>query len=105
VSDIKVTPPEPPRPAADPTQRLPRRTSVSRHGAISRELTKYSNYKTWAEKARGAFAADGERRQPLAPLRRPLIPRVERIAQLLDELEDFVSLVRHQLGLWPTRNR
>jgi hypothetical protein len=30
---------------------------------------------------------------------------VERIVQLLDELEDFVSLVRHQLGLWPTRNR
>jgi len=26
---------------------------------------------------------------------------VERIVQLLDELEDFVSLVRHQLGLWP----
>ena len=31
---------------------------MSRHGAISRELTKYSSYKTWAEKARGAFAAD-----------------------------------------------
>ena len=62
MSDIKVTPPEPrdrngPEPAAP---RLPRRTSVSRHGAISRELTKYANYKTWAEKARGAFAADGE---------------------------------------------
>ncbi len=60
MTDIKVTPPEAPRPAADPTPRLPRRTSVSRHGAISRELTKYSNYKTWAEKARGAFAADPE---------------------------------------------
>jgi hypothetical protein len=33
---------------------------VSRHGAISRELTKYSNYKTWAEKARGAFATEAE---------------------------------------------
>jgi hypothetical protein len=33
---------------------------VSRHGAISRELTKYSSYKTWAEKARGAFAVEGE---------------------------------------------
>lgn len=33
---------------------------MSRHGAISRELTKYSNYKSWAEKARGAFAADPE---------------------------------------------
>ena len=32
-------------------------------------------------------------------------PAVERIVQLLDELEDFVSLVRHQLGLWPDRNR
>jgi hypothetical protein len=30
---------------------------------------------------------------------------VERIVQLLDELEDIVSLVRHQLGLWPPRNR
>lgn len=61
MSDIKVTPPEPrERGAGDPAPRLPRRTSVSRHGAISRELTKYSNYKTWAEKARGAFAVDGE---------------------------------------------
>jgi hypothetical protein len=58
VSDIKVTPPDPQRPAADPAARLPRRTSASRHGAIARELTKYSNYKSWAEKARGAFAAD-----------------------------------------------
>jgi hypothetical protein len=61
VSDIKVTPPEPrDRSGAEPAPRLPRRTPVSRHGAISRELTKYSNYKTWAEKARGAFTADGD---------------------------------------------
>lgn len=61
MSDIKVTPPEPgERNAPETAPRLPRRTSVSRHGAISRELTKYANYKTWAEKARGAFAADGE---------------------------------------------
>jgi hypothetical protein len=61
VSDIKVTPPEPrDRNGTEPTPRLPRRVAVSRHGAISRELTKYSNYKTWAEKARGAFAADAE---------------------------------------------
>ena len=26
---------------------------------------------------------------------------MERLAQLLDELEDIVSLLRHQLGLWP----
>jgi hypothetical protein len=26
---------------------------------------------------------------------------MERIVQLLDELEDFVSLLRHQLGLFP----
>jgi hypothetical protein len=31
---------------------------VSRHGAISRELTKYASYKTWTEKVRGAFAAE-----------------------------------------------
>ncbi len=49
------------RTGAEPAPRLPRRGAVvSRHGAISRELTKYSNYKTWAEKARGAFAADPE---------------------------------------------
>jgi hypothetical protein len=58
VSDIKVTPPGAPRPAADPAPRLPRRPPVSRHGAISRELTKYSSYKSWAEKARNAFAPD-----------------------------------------------
>ncbi len=62
MSDIKVTPADGrERSAAEPAApRLPRRTSVSRHGAISRELTKYSNYKTWAEKARGAFAADAD---------------------------------------------
>jgi hypothetical protein len=61
VSDIKVTPPEGrDRAGAEPAPRLPRRTSVSRHGAISRELTKYSNYKSWVEKARGAFAAEGD---------------------------------------------
>lgn len=61
MSDIKVTPGEGrDRGATEPTPRLPRRTAVSRHGAISRELTKYSNYKIWAEKARGAFAADAD---------------------------------------------
>jgi hypothetical protein len=61
VSDIKVTPPDGrDRNGTEPAPRLPRRGPVSRHGAISRELTKYSNYKTWAEKARGAFAAEGE---------------------------------------------
>ena len=28
-------------------------------------------------------------------------PPVERIAQLFDEIEDFVSMLRQQLGLWP----
>ncbi len=61
MSDIKVTPPDGrDRGGTEPSPRLPRRGPVSRHGAISRELTKYSNYKTWAEKARGAFAAEGE---------------------------------------------
>lgn len=49
------------RTGSEPAPRLPRRGAVvSRHGAISRELTKYSNYKTWAEKVRGAFAADAD---------------------------------------------
>jgi hypothetical protein len=61
VSDIKVTPPDPrERGSPEPASRLPRRTSVSRHGAISRDLTKYASYKSWAEKARSAFAADGD---------------------------------------------
>ncbi|MGH8252201.1 MAG: hypothetical protein ACREVI_16165 [Steroidobacteraceae bacterium] len=47
------------RTAAEPAPRLPRRSAAtSRHGAISRELTKYSSYKIWADKVRGAFAAD-----------------------------------------------
>jgi hypothetical protein len=59
VSDIKVTPPDGrERNGSEPAPRLPRRTSASRHGAIARELTKYSNYKSWAEKVRGSFAAD-----------------------------------------------
>ncbi len=59
MSDIKVTPGDGrDRPASEPAPRLPRRTALSRHGAISRELTKYSNYKTWAEKARSAFATE-----------------------------------------------
>jgi hypothetical protein len=60
VSEIKITPPDGrDRGGAEtPAPRLPRRGPPSRHGAISRELTKYSSYKTWAEKARGAFAPD-----------------------------------------------
>ena len=27
--------------------------------------------------------------------------RMERLVQLLDELEDFLSLLRHQFGLFP----
>ncbi len=61
MSEIKVTPADGrERGASEPTPRLPKRPPVSRHGAISRELTKYSSYKTWADKVRGAFAADGD---------------------------------------------
>ncbi len=36
--------------------RVPRRGAVvSRHGTISRELTKYSSYKSWADKVRTAW--------------------------------------------------
>jgi len=35
--------------------RAPRRVPVSRHGTISRELMKYSNYKSWADKVRTAW--------------------------------------------------
>jgi hypothetical protein len=44
-------------------------------------------------------------RAPTAPTIRG-VPRiaeatVERIAQLFDEIEDFLSVLRQQLGLWP----
>ena len=47
--------------------RVPRRgAAVSRHGTISRELTKYSNYKTWADKVRTAWRIEnGE--EPVDP--------------------------------------
>lgn len=49
--------------------RVPRRgAAVSRHGTISRELTKYSNYKSWADKVRSAWRAeDGEEPTDPAP--------------------------------------
>ena len=48
------------RGGAEPAPRVPRRGTASRHGAIARELTKYSNYKTWADKVRGAFGPDAD---------------------------------------------
>jgi hypothetical protein len=47
--------------------RVPRRGAVvSRHGTISRELTKYSNYKNWADKVRSAWRSEnGE--EPVEP--------------------------------------
>lgn len=49
--------------------RVPRRgAAVSRHGTISRELTKYSNYKTWADKVRTAWRSEnGEEPAEPAP--------------------------------------
>jgi hypothetical protein len=53
LSDIK------PDRLSDTSTRLRRpAVPVSRHGAISRELMKYANYKSWAEKVRGTFAAE-----------------------------------------------
>jgi len=53
LSDIK------PDRLSDTSTRLRRPAiPVSRHGAISRELTKYASYKSWAEKVRGAFTAE-----------------------------------------------
>ena len=44
-----------PEPAPRPSRRG---GAASRHGAIARELTKYANYKNWANKMRGSFAPD-----------------------------------------------
>ena len=61
MSDIKVTPPEPrDRNGTEPAPRLPRRAADGRHGAERRELTKDAKYQNCAQKAHGAFAADGE---------------------------------------------
>ena len=71
MSDIKVNPPAPrERAAGEATPRLPRRPSVSRHGAISRELTKYASYKSWAEKVRGAFDTESPSAAAGTPARR-----------------------------------
>ena len=55
------------RGAPDAPPRAPRRGApVSRHGTISRELMKYSNYKTWADKVRSTWRNDsGE--EPVEP--------------------------------------
>jgi hypothetical protein len=63
VTDIKLSASDnrADRTGSEPVPRLPRRGAVvSRHGAISRELTKYANYKNWAEKVRGVFATDAD---------------------------------------------
>ena len=52
----------------DAPPRVPRRGAVvSRHGTISRELTKYSNYKSWADKVRSSWRSEnGE--EPVEPV-------------------------------------
>ena len=47
------------RGGTDAPPRAPRRGAVvSRHGTISRDLTKYSNYKSWADKVRTAWRSE-----------------------------------------------
>ena len=55
------------RSGADAPPRVPRRGAVvSRHGTISRDLIKYSNYKSWADKVRSAWRSEnGE--EPVEP--------------------------------------
>ena len=55
------------RGGADAPPRVPRRGAVvSRHGTISRDLIKYSNYKSWADKVRSAWRSEnGE--EPVEP--------------------------------------
>jgi hypothetical protein len=56
------------RGSAEVPPRVPRRAAVSRHGTISRELTKYSNYKSWADKVRTAWRVEnGEEPAEPAP--------------------------------------
>mgnify|MGYP001356897387 CR=1 FL=1 len=55
------------RGGTDAPPRAPRRGAVvSRHGTISRELTKYASYKSWADKVRTAWRSEnGE--EPVEP--------------------------------------
>jgi hypothetical protein len=64
VSDIKLSAGDGRNERGEAAPRAPRRPPVSRHGAISRELTKYASYKSWADKVRGAFAAEDEANGP-----------------------------------------
>lgn len=53
------------RGGAEAPLRVPRRNgAVSRHGAISRELTKYSNYKLWADKVRTSWRSESGEMPP-----------------------------------------
>lgn len=60
MSDVKLSAGDGRNERGEAGTRPPRRPPVSRHGAISRELTKYASYKSWADKVRGAFAAEDE---------------------------------------------
>ena len=56
------------RGGAEAPPRAPRRgAAVSRHGTISRELTKYSNYKSWADKVRTAWRSENGEELPEPP--------------------------------------
>jgi len=57
------------RGGAEVPPRVPRRgAAVSRHGTISRELTKYANYKSWADKVRSTWRSEkGEEPDDPAP--------------------------------------
>ena len=47
-----------------------RAVPASRHGAITRELTRYASYQLWAEKVRVAWQADDDLDPPATPPRR-----------------------------------
>src|ERR1044071_2307247 len=60
-----------------------------RHAAISRNLSSWSNYKNWADKMSGSWAADTN-----AALKKKKYAR-ERSLLLWDEIEEIAGAARH----------
>lgn len=68
-----ATPPSRRREPADgepPVVWHAKRDAASRHGAISRHVFTYANYKSWVEKMRIAWDEEDEARDGKAPRRR-----------------------------------
>ena len=64
--------------------------ATSRQAVIAKALYSVSSYKNWADKAKGAFDD--------ASKTRILMPDMERVLKLLDDVDDFLAVTRLQAG-------